>query len=59
VEYEPEQFPGLVYRMDEPEVVILLFGSGKIVITGGKRTDDAATAVERIVERIDNLGLLG
>jgi len=59
VEYEPEQFPGLVYRMDEPEVVILLFGSGKIVITGGKRTDDAEGAVEEIVERIEGLGLLG
>ena len=59
VEYEPEQFPGLVYRMDEPEVVILLFGSGKIVITGGKRTDDATHAVEGIVERIEGLGLLG
>jgi len=59
VEYEPEQFPGLVYRMDDPEVVILLFGSGKVVITGGKTVDDASAAVERIVERIDDLGLLG
>jgi transcription initiation factor TFIID TATA-box-binding protein len=59
VEYEPEQFPGLVYRMDEPDVVILLFGSGKIVITGGKQTDDATHAVEGIVERIEGLGLLG
>jgi TATA binding protein of transcription factor TFIID len=45
--------------MDEPEVVILLFGSGKIVITGGKQTDDAEGAVEEIVERIEGLGLLG
>ncbi|RJX44002.1 TATA-box-binding protein [Halonotius aquaticus] len=59
VEYEPEQFPGLVYRMDNPEVVILLFGSGKVVITGGKTVDDASAAVERIVDRIDDLGLLG
>ena len=59
VEYEPEQFPGLVYRMDEPKVVILLFGSGKIVITGGKQTQDATAAVEQIVERIEGLGLLG
>ena len=59
VEYEPEQFPGLVYRMDDPDVVILLFGSGKIVITGGKRTADAAEAVDVIVDRIDDLGLLG
>ena len=59
MEYEPEQFPGLVYRMDDPDVVILLFGSGKIVITGGKRTADAAEAVDVIVDRIDDLGLLG
>ena len=45
--------------MDDPEVVILLFGSGKVVITGGKTVDDASAAVERIVERIDELGLLG
>jgi len=59
VEYEPEQFPGLVYRMADPEVVILLFGSGKVVITGGRAVDDASAAVKRIVERIDDLGLLG
>jgi transcription initiation factor TFIID TATA-box-binding protein len=59
VEYEPEQFPGLVYRMADPEVVILLFGSGKVVITGGKTVDDASGAVEQIVDRINDLGLLG
>lgn len=31
IEYEPEQFPGLVYRLDDPQVVFLLFGSGKLV----------------------------
>ncbi len=40
VEYEPEQFPGLVYRVKEPKVVMLLFGSGKIVSTGGRNTED-------------------
>jgi hypothetical protein len=39
-EYEPEQFPGLVYRIDEPKVVALLFGSGKIVCTGAKKVSD-------------------
>ncbi len=34
--YEPEQFPGLIYRMKDPKVVVLLFGSGKLVITGAK-----------------------
>jgi excinuclease UvrABC nuclease subunit len=38
--YEPEQFPGAVYRMDEPKVVILLFASGKLVCTGAKREED-------------------
>ncbi|BAI61357.1 putative TATA-box-binding protein [Methanocella paludicola SANAE] len=36
VEYEPEQFPGLVLRLDPPKVAVLLFGSGKMVITGSK-----------------------
>ena len=35
--YEPEQFPGLIYRMGEPKVVILIFASGKLVCTGAKK----------------------
>lgn len=58
VEYEPEQFPGLVYRMDEPDVVILAFGSGKVVITGGKQPEDAGAAVENFIDKIGTLGLL-
>ena len=58
IEYEPEQFPGLVYRLDEPEVVALLFGSGKLVITGGKKPEDAEHAVDKIVSRLEDLGLL-
>jgi len=58
IEYEPEQFPGLVYRLDEPEVVTLLFGSGKIVITGGKSESDAVDAVQAISARLSELGLV-
>jgi len=58
IEYEPEQFPGLVYRLDDPKVVALLFGSGKLIITGGKVPDDARRAVERIVSELSSLGLL-
>lgn len=58
IEYEPEQFPGLVYRLSEPKVVMLLFGSGKLVVTGGKKPEDAEAAVEKIVEELDGLGLL-
>ncbi len=34
--YEPEQFPGLVYRMDEPKVVMLIFASGSLVLYRGE-----------------------
>ncbi len=57
IEYEPEQFPGLVYRLDDPDVVTLLFGSGKVVITGGKNPTDAERALDVIASRLDELGL--
>ncbi|SHH08490.1 TATA-box-binding protein [Halobaculum gomorrense] len=59
IEYEPEQFPGLVYRIDDPDVVALLFGSGKLVITGGTKPSDAEAAVGVISDRLSELGLLG
>jgi transcription initiation factor TFIID TATA-box-binding protein len=58
VEYEPEQFPGLVYRLDTPKVVTLIFGSGKIVLTGARNTEDIEAAVKRIHEDLENAGLL-
>lgn len=58
IEYEPEQFPGLVYRLSDPKVVVLLFGSGKLVVTGGKEPKDAEDAVEKIVYELQGLGLL-
>jgi transcription initiation factor TFIID TATA-box-binding protein len=48
VMYEPEQFPGLIYRMTEPKVVLLVFASGKLVITGAKREEQVYEAVEKI-----------
>ncbi len=57
-EYEPEQFPGLVYRMTDPKVVVLLFGSGKMVCTGAKSPEDAELAVERVGKKLGELGLL-
>ena len=35
LQYEPEIFPGLIYRMKQPKVVLLIFVSGKVVLTGG------------------------
>jgi transcription initiation factor TFIID TATA-box-binding protein len=58
VEYEPEQFPGLVYRLDEPKVVALLFGSGKLVCTGARKPSDVEQAVEKITAELKAAGLL-
>ena len=58
IEYEPEQFPGLVYRLKEPKVVVLLFGSGKLIITGGKQAEDAKQAVQKIIANLSTLGVL-
>lgn len=57
-EYEPEQFPGLVYRLEDPKVVLLLFGSGKVVCTGAKTIEDAQLGVERTKERLGELDLI-
>ncbi len=46
--YEPEQFPGLIYRMSDPKVVILLFASGKLVCTGGKSEEQVHEAVKKL-----------
>ncbi|CAK0781405.1 TATA-box-binding protein [Coccomyxa viridis] len=46
--YEPELFPGLIYRMKEPKVVLLIFVSGKVVLTGAKRREDLYLAFENI-----------
>jgi len=56
--YEPEQFPGLIYRMDDPKVVLLIFSSGKMVCTGAKKEDDVRTAVEKIYKKLMDLGVL-
>jgi transcription initiation factor TFIID TATA-box-binding protein len=58
VEYEPEQFPGLVYRLDSPKVVVLLFGSGKLVCTGARKPEDVDVAVKKITEELRAAGLL-
>ncbi len=46
--YEPEQFPGLIYRMVDPKTVILLFASGKLVCTGAKKEVEVYKAVNNL-----------
>ena len=58
-EYEPEQFPGLVYRPPNANLVILLFTSGEVILTGCKSTQEAEVAFEDLQSRIDDLFLSG
>jgi len=56
--YEPEQFPGLIYRMDEPKVVILIFASGNLVCTGAKKEQDVYDAVHKLHENLEEQNLI-
>ena len=56
--YEPEQFPGLIHRMSQPRVVLLVFSSGKMVITGAKREEEVEEAVYRIYDKLKELGCI-
>ena len=51
-EYEPEQFPGLIYRLDNPKVVFLIFSSGKCVITGSKDFSEAQEAEDALRDEL-------
>ena len=56
--YEPEQFPGLIYRMDEPKVVILLFSTGKLVCTGATKEEDVYEAVAKLHKNLEEKELI-
>jgi transcription initiation factor TFIID TATA-box-binding protein len=56
--YEPEQFPGLIYRMDDPKVVILIFASGKLVCTGAKKEAEVPRAIAKLQQTLEEKGLI-
>lgn len=57
-EFEPEQFPGLVFRVFDPKVVFLLFRSGKIVCTGAKKKIDVERGVAKLIVELKNIKVL-
>ncbi|MHA2061795.1 MAG: TATA-box-binding protein [Candidatus Sifarchaeia archaeon] len=57
VMYEPEQFPGLIYRMREPKTVLLVFTTGKIVSTGSKSKKIVHESVNKLYELLDDYDL--
>lgn len=57
-EYEPEKFPGLIYKMEDLCTVVLLFSSGKLVCTGAKSIDDAKKAINKMIGKLTSIGVL-
>jgi len=55
IEYEPEQFPGLVYRLKDPKIVALLFSSGKIILTGGRDLEDVKKGLDFLEQKLENV----
>ena len=55
IEYEQEQFPGMVYRSKDPEITILLFRSGNAVATGAKNAEDVEKAFLNLWTELDDL----
>jgi transcription initiation factor TFIID TATA-box-binding protein len=54
-EYEPEQFPGLVYKLDAAKATFLLFSNGKIVCTGTKSEAEVHKALDMLIENLKKL----
>ncbi len=52
VEYDPEQFPGAIFRLQNPNTTTLLFSSGKMVYTGGKSKEMAVKAINMVVQKL-------
>ena len=55
-EYEPEQFPGLVYKLDQPNATFLLFSNGKLVCTGTKNRDQLNESMKQLTKNIKAIG---
>jgi transcription initiation factor TFIID TATA-box-binding protein len=57
VEYNPERFPGLVMRIEKPRATILIFSTGKMVVTGLRKAVEAPRVVDKVVKNIRKAGI--
>jgi transcription initiation factor TFIID TATA-box-binding protein len=57
VEYHPDRFPGLVFRLKNPKTTTLIFSSGKMVCTGARSEDQSRKAVQEVVRRLRKGGI--
>lgn len=56
-QYNPEQFPGLVFRIPDIHVTFLVFGSGKLVCTGGRSKEDILNAMGKLLKELRKIGV--
>ncbi|MGC8681934.1 MAG: TATA-box-binding protein [Candidatus Acidifodinimicrobium sp.] len=56
-QYNPEQFPGLVFRMKDMHITFLVFGSGKLVCTGSRSREAIDTALKILINKLKKIGV--
>ena len=57
VEYNPERFPGLVMRIEKPRATILIFSTGKMVVTGLRKASESDKVVQKVIKNIKKAGI--
>ncbi len=57
-EYNPERFPGVIYRSEDPKVVILVFKNGRMMCTAAKSMDDVEKVMNEVEGILKNAGML-
>lgn len=57
VQYHPDRFPGLVFRIKDPKTATLIFSTGKMVCTGARSAEKARKAVQEVVRRLKKGGI--
>ncbi|MBA7709617.1 hypothetical protein ES703_118538 [subsurface metagenome] len=57
VEYNPERFPGLVMRIEKPRATILIFSTGKMVITGLRKASESGKVVQKVIKNMKKAGI--
>ena len=58
VDYQPEIFPGLIYKIEDFQTILIIFNTGKIVCTGAKNIDDATNSLKKMEEKLSSIGAL-
>lgn len=58
VDYQPDVFPGLIYKMDDLHTILIIFNSGKIVCIGAKNIDSATNSINKMEEKLTSIGVL-